>query len=254
MGTSGRLRLLLGLVLFVVAVLVAVVVGRRVASAGDSAPDVYAHRGGTSALVENTRENYRRAAAAGSRYWETDVRFTRDNTAVLLHDSDLRRFGCPTVKIAAVPLARARECAAADGQVPTRLDDFVADQSAYSARSMIELKTVPTPAQWAALRPAFDRVKDHLVVESFLPDALVAASENGYATAFLTSKAVPAADLPAGTDWYAPQFSTLTEDQVRTMHRAGVRVVAWTPDCPDWAALPGDLDALISNDLESDCR
>jgi glycerophosphoryl diester phosphodiesterase len=214
---------------------------------------VYAHRGGTSRLVEDTRANYLRAAARGSLWWETDVRFSRTNYPVLLHDADLRRFGCPSVRIATVSVARARRCVAANGQTLSTLHEFVSALSAHRARAMIELKTVPTKAQWAILQTRLEPVKSRIVIQSFRPAALVAASRRGYRTAFLTRTAVTVGGLPTGTDWYAPKWTVLTAARVRAMHAAGVKVVVWTPACAKWAGLPAGVDAVISNDLPRDC-
>jgi len=224
----------------------------RTASTSESRP-VYAHRGGTSSFVENTRANYAHAATHGSLLWETDVRFTRTNYPVLLHDADLRRFRCSSTRIATVSVSAARACKAANGQTLTTLNEFVTDLKARRAQAFIELKTVPTAAQWAILQTRISTIKSRIVIESFLPAALVAASRKGYRTAFLTSTSVPPSGLPSGTDWYAPEWTTITAARVRAMHAAGVKVVGWTVPCSEWAGLPAGVDALISNDLVRDC-
>jgi len=52
---------------------------------------VAAHRGARSLAPENTLAAARLALAAGARMWEIDVRMSRDEHVVLLHDSDLKR-------------------------------------------------------------------------------------------------------------------------------------------------------------------
>jgi len=211
---------------------------------------VWAHRGGTgSGYVEDTRLTYRAAVRAGSVRWETDVRFTRTDVPVLLHDRDLRRFGCPTVSISSVSVTGARRCAADNGQTLTTLAQFTADLATYRARAWVELKTVPTREQWVRLEARLQPVRSRVVVESFLPDALVAASARGYVTALLTSTPVVPGRLPAGTDWYAPLVTAVTGSQASAMHSAGVQVAVWTPTRDQWAAVPAAVDELISDDL-----
>ena len=223
-------------------------------AAAEPGRPVYAHRGGRAGgLVENTRDNFRRAAAGGSLQWETDVRFTSTNYPVLLHDEDLRRFGCPTVKIVSVSVPKARECAAVNGQTLTTLYEFITDLEAFDAQAMVELKTVPTAAQWTILETRLSPVRDRVVIESFLADALVAASQRGYQTAALSSTALTPARLPQGSDWYAPNWTALTDAGLAAMHAQGVKVVVWTPECADWARLPTGVDALISDDLPTEC-
>ncbi|MCQ1999435.1 glycerophosphodiester phosphodiesterase [Arthrobacter zhaoxinii] len=50
-----------------------------------------AHRGHSTAALENTLPAFAAAAAAGAALIETDIRLTADGTAVLLHGADLRR-------------------------------------------------------------------------------------------------------------------------------------------------------------------
>ncbi|GAA3397847.1 hypothetical protein GCM10017752_58190 [Streptomyces roseoviridis] len=55
------------------------------------APIPFAHRGGTADGLENTAAAFRRAAAAGYRYFETDVHTTADGVLVAFHDATLDR-------------------------------------------------------------------------------------------------------------------------------------------------------------------
>jgi len=223
--------------------------GAGAAEAAASRP-VWAHRGGTgSGHVENTRPTFRAAAGQGQLRWETDVRFTRTDYPVLLHDADLGKFGCPELAIRSVSVTRARECVADDGQTLSTLSQFTHDLTAYGARAWVELKTVPTADQWSRLERRLQPVQAEVVVESFLPSALEAASGRGYTTALLTTTPVARGDLPHGTDWYAPKVTQVTGTKARAMHAVGVQVAVWTPSRDEWSTVPGAVDELISNDL-----
>ena len=54
-------------------------------------PLAIAHRGGGLLALENTFDAFAHSYALGVRYFETDVRLTRDHVPVLFHDADLRR-------------------------------------------------------------------------------------------------------------------------------------------------------------------
>jgi glycerophosphoryl diester phosphodiesterase len=54
-------------------------------------PLAIAHRGGGGLAPENTLAAFSLSHALGVRYFETDVRLTRDGVPVLFHDADLRR-------------------------------------------------------------------------------------------------------------------------------------------------------------------
>ena len=54
-------------------------------------PKVIGHRGACGHAPENTLASLRKAAALGTSFVEIDVTLTRDNAAVIQHDSDVRR-------------------------------------------------------------------------------------------------------------------------------------------------------------------
>ncbi len=67
-------------------------------------PLLVGHRG-SSYGVENTEEAYRRGAALGYPYVETDIKVTKDTRFVLCHDDDLGRWGHENLTIAGSTLA-----------------------------------------------------------------------------------------------------------------------------------------------------
>lgn len=71
--------------------------GRPVAGTGGSSIDYDSiiktihHRGFSASYPENTIPAFRASAVSGAKYVETDVRFTSDGVAVLLHDESINR-------------------------------------------------------------------------------------------------------------------------------------------------------------------
>jgi glycerophosphoryl diester phosphodiesterase len=75
----------------------------------EAALALVAHRGDRAGGAENTLAAFAFAAAAGARFAECDIRFTRDFAAVALHDNRLRRLcSRPDVKADEVDLAELR--------------------------------------------------------------------------------------------------------------------------------------------------
>ncbi len=68
-------------------------------------PLLVGHRG-SGYGVENTEEAFRRGAALGYQYVETDIKVTKDTKFVLTHDDDLSRWGHENLTIAGSTLAQ----------------------------------------------------------------------------------------------------------------------------------------------------
>lgn len=205
-------------------------------ASADAGPVLIAHRGGDRG-TQNTLFAFMSSPA---KTWEADIRWTASGWPVVLHDADLRVFGCPDVLIASVSILRARQC----GPLLT-LAQLVTAAGSRGASLWVELKTTPSPAQWAELDARLKPIRSRVVVQSFSAARLKAASSRGYVTAFLTYSATT--DLPAGTDWYAPAWATLTPGQVQEMHKRGLKVAVWTPAPGDWPALPAGVSAIITD-------
>lgn len=72
------------------------------------APLVMAHRGSSDELPENTFAAFKRALEQGSDVLETDIRFTRDDAIVVMHDATLERTTDRSDTVAHITLAEFR--------------------------------------------------------------------------------------------------------------------------------------------------
>jgi glycerophosphoryl diester phosphodiesterase len=94
----------------------------RLRRARGAPPLIYAHRGASRAVLENTLAAFERGIADGADGIELDVRTTRDGVVVVLHDADLARVtdGRDVRACAALTLAELRTVELRDGhRVPT---------------------------------------------------------------------------------------------------------------------------------------
>jgi glycerophosphoryl diester phosphodiesterase len=217
-----------------------------------------AHRGGTERYVENTLNAFRDAGNRGVLSWETDVRFTADDVPVLLHDDTLDRTtdaAGPVADVTAPVLAAART---ADAQAVPTLGELVNDAAVDGARLFLELKTNPTPAQWAAVLAAVDSrsMRAKIVLMAFDPAVVLEAqaAAPSVETALIENPGYrPVAELtPYGGSYVKHQWSVTA---ARLDEWSGpLDVYAWTVDtAEDWermhyyAAEPGRLDGVITN-------
>jgi len=90
-------------------------------------PLLFAHRGGSREVVENSRAALEHTAALGLTYFETDVHATADGVVVLHHDESLDRMTDTTGPISALTWAEVARVRDASGHAPGRLEDALAD-------------------------------------------------------------------------------------------------------------------------------
>ena len=208
---------------------------------------ITAHRGAPGHGVgENTLEAFKKAVAAGATAVETDVRRTKDDQLVLLHDPGLGRTTNCTGPIASWTLARLdARCSEKFSHKP--LPHF-ADALAWLARHdgvamMVEPKGKSwSPVQLARLvRTIKDSgVKERVVVSSLRVDHLKRIHRlapnlgtqlivPGWSTVKATLGAVSGYNVPV-------EF--LTRGRVKRLHKRGLRVVGGHSDAPDdWRRL-----------------
>lgn len=90
-----------------------------------ASPLVYAHRGASAEVTENTLEAFERAVQLGADVMETDVHLTRDGRLVLAHDEGFGRLGgsAGDERIAEASWAEIRGWTLEGGLRPATLDD-----------------------------------------------------------------------------------------------------------------------------------
>lgn len=125
------------------------------------------HRGYNTAAPENTLPAFRLSKRYGFKYVETDVAFTSDNVAVLLHDETVDRTSDGTGNISQLTYAYVSSLdfgswfssAYAGTRIPT-LDEFLTLCRNLSLHPYLELKSVGAYTQ-AQITSVVDMVKSH---------------------------------------------------------------------------------------------
>jgi glycerophosphoryl diester phosphodiesterase len=207
-----------------------------------SRPWVIGHRGEPSTAPEETLPSFQAAIDDQADVIEFDVRWTKDNEMVALHDSTLNRTTDCTGAVQSKTLAEVRRCDAGSWlaakwtgtRVPT-MREVVALAKKHHKRIAPEIKQNPvTRAQVTAFaREITDAgIASSTVVQSFSATALklFRSVEEDAALGYLNSgaaKSVTAIEA-TGAVYYIVPYTHITRAQVRTLRRAHIRVWVYT--------------------------
>ncbi|MFF7814659.1 glycerophosphodiester phosphodiesterase [Streptomyces roseolus] len=229
-------------------------------------PLPFAHRGGTADGLENTAAAFRRAAAAGYRYFETDVHTTADGVLVAFHDATLDRVTDTAGRIRDLPWAAVREARVAGKEPLPLFEDLL--QEFPEARWNVDLKTE------SALGPLVDLISrtaawDRVLVSSFTEARIARAQRlagprlatsfgvTGVAALRLRSLGLPAPLRAGAVAAQVPETQggvrVVDRRFVRAAHARGLQVHVWTVNDPERMESLLDLgvDGIMTDHLET---
>ncbi|MET9376766.1 glycerophosphodiester phosphodiesterase family protein [Streptomyces sp. NPDC002992] len=229
-------------------------------------PLPFAHRGGTADGLENTAAAFRRASAAGYRYFETDVHTTADGVLVAFHDATLDRVTDATGRIRDLPWDAVREARVA-GKEPLPLFEELLEEFP-EARWNVDLKAE------SSLVPLVDLIRrtgawDRICVGSFTEGRVARAQRLAgarLATSYgvkgvlglrLRSWGIPAALRAGAVAAQVPEsqggIPVVDRRFVREAHARGLQVHVWTVNDPERmnALLDLGVDGIMTDHLEA---
>jgi glycerophosphoryl diester phosphodiesterase len=179
-----------------------------------------AHRGEPATWPENSLAGFAGVLAAGARYIETDVQFTRDGIAVLSHDPSLARMTGHDLDIATTDYASMRDLSAGEPERfgtrytdlrLARLEEFVALLQQWpQASAFVEIKPASIEAHGMAtvvdkVLQLLDPVLSQCILISFDPEALACArSQRRLPVGWVIPEWTPASQVRAAS--LAPQY------------------------------------------------
>lgn len=222
-------------------------------SADLPSPPILAHRGGLEEHQFETQQAMEAAARAGFAV-ETDVRFTSDGVAVLVHDEKATKgldCGGQEIRVSDTTWSQLRKACRSKPtakdpktyQVPT-LDATLEAIAAASPTAWVflEVKTDQTAAQRRAFlaAPAKYGLADRTVVTSFERSWLRAirdADSSRRRMLFVSQQQVPASQLKSDRLWaVAVEQGIATPEYLKQLRGIGVKVMVWVVNDPTvWA-------------------
>jgi len=196
---------------------------------------VIAHRGASAAAPENTMAAFALAIDLGADGVELDVRRSREGQLVVIHDASVDRVTGTAGEIAAMSLEEIRGLDAGGRFNPRfvgeRIPTLREVLSLARGRLLvdIELKVAGIESQvLEAVRSA--GMHDHVLITSFLEDAVAASSAQGrgIAAGLLQEKSEVDRAFDLGVPVYLPSIRALSDEVMQACRARGVRVIPWT--------------------------
>jgi glycerophosphoryl diester phosphodiesterase len=203
---------------------------------------VTAHRGHARAAPENTLGAMRKAIESGADYAEMDVQQTADGKVVLLHDRDLKRVGGISRRLDELTYAEVRQLdvgswfdpAFAGERVPTLVE--VISLCRGKIRLNIELKFFGSDGRLAQAVAEIVReqgFESDCLITSLNYDALMKVKQHdpSLRTGLIVAQAL--GDVSRlGVDVLSVRADFLSDGLLRSAHRQGKEVHAWTVNDP----------------------
>ncbi len=228
-------------------------------------PIPFAHRGGAADGLENTAAAFRRAAAAGYRYFETDVHASADGKLVAFHDATLERVTDGQGRIRELPWKRIREVRAGGTEPLALFEDLL--EEFPDARWNVDLKDESAVHPLVGLI-ARTGVWDRVCVGSFSERRVARAQKIAgprLATSYgvagvlglrLRSYAIPAALRAGAVEAQVPEtqagIRVVDRRFVRAAHERGLQVHVWTVNEPERmeALLDLGVDGIMTDRID----
>ncbi len=211
-----------------------------------------AHRGDPVRERENTLPAFTAAVALGADMVELDLRRTRDDEIVVLHDQTLQRLWGVDASVGDLDLAQVQGIGHGDLRIPTLREVL----EAVPLPLMVDFtRREVVPGALAAVRAAgaFERclfVTGNVEALRLLRGL---SAEARIGLTWVQGASAPLALLEElRAEYWNPMFGLVTPAGVAAVHAAGLLVSTWTVDDPrDLSRMvEAGVDAVVSNRVE----
>jgi len=218
-----------------------------------------AHRGGLFYRPENTMAALENAREMKMKWIECDIRISRDNVPVLIHDERINSNGGAKPIVRDLDYSELKNYDVGGGEYIPTLEQVLTE---FGSDLMFDLEFKELDAVEKVIK-VVNKCIDHerVMFTSFIPDALQNARKSapeivrGLLVDRLTGRlaggksAVKAARL-LGCDYFLPHFHRLSPEWSRAAHSEGMKVVPWTVNKIENVEkmLDCQVDGLISDD------
>lgn len=188
------------------------------------------HRGARAYAPENTLTSFKKALEIGVEAVELDVRKTKDNHLVVIHDADVKRTTNGEGLVSELTLAQVKGFSAEGGEKILTLEEAL-DFLDKKVNVLIELKEVGFEEQVLSI-VCKKGLEKNVVITSFLEEALkkVRALNKEIETGLIYAKhsnPIKAA-LELKANYLVALYRFMHTATVQKAHENGLKVIVWT--------------------------
>lgn len=188
------------------------------------------HRGARAYEPENTLRSFGKALEIGVDAIEFDVRKTKDNHLVVVHDADVKRTTNGKGSVADFTLKEIKEFSTEKGEKIPTLEEAL-DYIGNKARILIELKEQGTEEQVLSAVCA-KKLEKNVIIVSFLEPALAKTRELNpeiqTGLIYAKHKNLIKAALTLKANYLLPLYRFTHTANVEKAHQNGLKVIVWT--------------------------
>jgi len=188
------------------------------------------HRGARAYEPENTLSSFRRALELGVDAVELDVRKTRDNELVVIHNADVNKTTDGSGAVNELTLEEIQRFVTEKGEHVPTLEE-VLDDVAKRVKVLVELKEAGTEEQVISLIRK-KRLTENVIIISFHEDALrkvrELSDEVETGLIYVRHKNPIQAALDLKAEYLLPLYRFTHSSNVKKAHEAGLKVIVWT--------------------------
>jgi glycerophosphoryl diester phosphodiesterase len=188
------------------------------------------HRGARAYEPENTLSSFRRALELGVDAVELDVRKTRDNELVVIHNADVNKTTYGSGAVNELTLEEIQRFVTEKGEHVPTLEE-VLDAVARRVKVLVELKETGTEEQVMDLIRK-KRLTENVIITSFNEDALrkvrELSDEVETGLIYVRHKNPIQAALDLKAEYLLPLYRFTHSSNIQKAHEAGLKVIVWT--------------------------
>ena len=194
------------------------------------------HRGARAYTPENTLMSFKKAIEIGANTIELDVRKTKDNQMVVIHDADVERTTNGKGLVKDLTLSQIKHFSTEESQKIPTLEEVLDYLKSSKVRVIIELKEAGYEEKVLSTVKSF-QLEKQVIISSFLEEAIrrVRELDPDVETGLIYAKhsnPIKTA-LALKTNYLIALYRFVHTVTVEKAHQNGLKVIVWTINTPE---------------------